>query len=897
MSNASDFIIDNGVLKKYVGPGGDVVIPDGVAVICDRVFENCKLTSVSIPKSVKTIGMSAFRNAGMDQETIVLPEELEKIDMYAFSDNHFKSVRIPKNTRVMGDAFVGTEVIELYDSFKLSPYDIGGESIGKKYVIAVLSGKTDEVKFKVPMFYDRWDVDNGLRHMLKDAWKEKALVFDFKKFDDYFKKIKIPETKTAIAEFRINNPYSLSDEHKEMYASYLKRTQKKRNAAADDPARKCFEIRGNELVRFTGDNSVTEAIIPNGVRKIQYGAFKEKNSLKRIVIPDGVSLIESRFIGCSRTLESIRIPESLSGLSYHSFDELKQLKYNEFDDGLYLGNEKNPYVYFIDVKDRSITDIEIADGTKYIGRDAFRDCRFLKQIVLPDSIVRIEEQPEGTFTTSMRMNRPKGYLRTAEQLPTVTTLELLQTVWKGQIAFEDHIWIYLYQTKSDFEKISSAAISRNAERALDEILCALEKHPKPSAYKKAVKFAYQNKEQINRDKLQELYDGAQKEKVTSPEMDLLKPICDVKQTAAEDPAEMICRERFNAEEIDGILKKAKIKITQAIKKNPVHYLKSKKTVSTFVLQCVVAKYADLMQEDSLQPARIKEIDEIVASFDKNEFGSFVQEAGAYTLSLLGDATAITQSEKPKKTFGLIGRYGNTDMIRKICNAYDMPLDDYKGGWIWDDPLPIVNNWKRYMKAALLMSDLPEAREYCVSKGWTAEYAEIRGLMPYEVVEMAGMQLTPDERRITEAVALYEKWVSALNNLADADRTYNEPTVKEMPSMSPVSVNDPLVERFYAAIRDKYIEKGWTDLANDLYRWWTNATHIEDWHIGIEFTVGLLVASYMFVSKNVRGAIVFCRDKWEYRGDYSCATRLCLSVSKDASEWKAFMKTGYRVYDM
>jgi hypothetical protein len=27
MSNASDFIVENGVLTKYVGPGGDVVIP------------------------------------------------------------------------------------------------------------------------------------------------------------------------------------------------------------------------------------------------------------------------------------------------------------------------------------------------------------------------------------------------------------------------------------------------------------------------------------------------------------------------------------------------------------------------------------------------------------------------------------------------------------------------------------------------------------------------------------------------------------------------------------------------------------------------------------------------------------------------------------------------------
>lgn len=30
MSSANDFIIENGVLKKYTGPGGDVVIPEGM---------------------------------------------------------------------------------------------------------------------------------------------------------------------------------------------------------------------------------------------------------------------------------------------------------------------------------------------------------------------------------------------------------------------------------------------------------------------------------------------------------------------------------------------------------------------------------------------------------------------------------------------------------------------------------------------------------------------------------------------------------------------------------------------------------------------------------------------------------------------------------------------------
>ena len=41
MSNASDFVIENGVLKKYQGPEGDVIIPDGVTSIGKNAFAIC----------------------------------------------------------------------------------------------------------------------------------------------------------------------------------------------------------------------------------------------------------------------------------------------------------------------------------------------------------------------------------------------------------------------------------------------------------------------------------------------------------------------------------------------------------------------------------------------------------------------------------------------------------------------------------------------------------------------------------------------------------------------------------------------------------------------------------------------------------------------------------------
>ena len=65
MSKSSDFIIENGILKEYTGPGGDVVIPDGVTTIdgglCYGAFSRCRtLELVTIPESAKDIRQGAF---------------------------------------------------------------------------------------------------------------------------------------------------------------------------------------------------------------------------------------------------------------------------------------------------------------------------------------------------------------------------------------------------------------------------------------------------------------------------------------------------------------------------------------------------------------------------------------------------------------------------------------------------------------------------------------------------------------------------------------------------------------------------------------------------------------------------------------------------------------------
>jgi len=77
-------------ILSYEGKSSSIVIPSiigerVVTEIAKKAFENCKLTSVVIPSTIRVIGENAFSGNLLDY--VVLPIELEQLGYQAFDNN------------------------------------------------------------------------------------------------------------------------------------------------------------------------------------------------------------------------------------------------------------------------------------------------------------------------------------------------------------------------------------------------------------------------------------------------------------------------------------------------------------------------------------------------------------------------------------------------------------------------------------------------------------------------------------------------------------------------------------------------------------------------------------------------------------------------------------------
>ena len=93
------------------------------------------------------------------------------------------------------------------------------------------------------------------------------------------------------------------------------------------------------------------------------------------------------FNGCTK-LASITIPNSVMYIGQNAFEGCGNLDYTAYDNGYYIGNNKNPYYVFLTTKNKNIESCIINDNCRIIY-GSFGECDKLSGINIPNSVICI----------------------------------------------------------------------------------------------------------------------------------------------------------------------------------------------------------------------------------------------------------------------------------------------------------------------------------------------------------------------------------------------------------------------------------------------------------------------------------------------------------------------------
>ena len=137
--------------------------------------------------------------------------------------------------------------------------------------------------------------------------------------------------------------------------------------------------------------------IGSNVTKIPSHLFNPFGSLEApkitsVIFEEGSvckSIGYAAFSGCTG-LTSVTIGDGVTSIGEHAFRDCTSLKYNEYDNAYYVGNQENPYLVLIKAKDEAITSCEINGNTRLICSYAFEGCTSLTSIVIPNSVTSID---------------------------------------------------------------------------------------------------------------------------------------------------------------------------------------------------------------------------------------------------------------------------------------------------------------------------------------------------------------------------------------------------------------------------------------------------------------------------------------------------------------------------
>ena len=370
-------------------------LPDSIVSIGPRAFSDCSsLRSVKLPAHLKVISESLFGGCEALQQ-VQMPDDLEQIDRYAFSDcPNLKSVTLPDSTKKVAE-----------DAFESEEFDEGG----LHYCITNYITNVNDCTVSAKDWDGVLDIPSSISHGGRSFVVNNLDFSGCKRLTS----VRIPDTFSAIQDCAFAGCKALR-------SIEIPSTVATIGVAAFEG---CEALKSIELPdAVTG---IAEFLFKGcwRLRKVQFGhnvttigesAFKDCEFLQHLPLPDSVRRIgKSAFEGC-KNLMDLGQPPSLEFVGLYALDNTAMQLMQ--DGPIYIGNAlcgysgHMPEHACLEVREGTTTVAEAAlrghkhlesvifpESLKFIWYEAFNDCKCLKYVHLPKSLMFIEE---GAFDWS-----------------------------------------------------------------------------------------------------------------------------------------------------------------------------------------------------------------------------------------------------------------------------------------------------------------------------------------------------------------------------------------------------------------------------------------------------------------------------------------------------------------
>lgn len=418
-------------------------IPNAVTIIGNNAFKGCSsLKNINIPEKVSSIGANAFDGCS-SLSFVLIPASVNMVGSKAFNGCNRLTIAVLRENDEDWDndwnysnrptlfGYNNTETIDGYTYIfgkvgdKKSAFIIDVDASLKEFAPPKVINEYAVMGMDINIFYTKqrfsrieipygvesipdnmFNHNNDIRFLVLSDTVTSVGVNAFA-YCEHLLSVTLGKAMTTFGNsafascyrlVQLINHSSLNITHEDDY-KYGYVSQATRQIISNEEDSKLF-VDDNSFVVYR-DNTVylidyfgpeRDVVVPNEVNRIgKYALFG--NPMTSITLGENTTYIEAEALRRCSNLKKIVLPNTFYRAESTALLNCPKLQYNEYDNGRYLGNDVNPYVYLGGVINNSITSFKFHPDCRTSVPKLFEESSStLEHVDFGSSLVRIESQ-------------------------------------------------------------------------------------------------------------------------------------------------------------------------------------------------------------------------------------------------------------------------------------------------------------------------------------------------------------------------------------------------------------------------------------------------------------------------------------------------------------------------